>query len=384
MKENSEAIKYSQISYSDLIYGKIINASDGYYHLIKDLLQYPDAVIYIVWSFRGPGKTYSALRYFYETGSKFIYLKRTADDIDLICAASSGVAIDFDASPFVPLNRDFGWNVMPVSFKKGIGAFYNCNEDGEPSGAPIGRLFALSKVKSIKGMDISESDFILLDEFIPQSHEIVRKKEGEALLDLVLTTARDRMARGRKPLKLILFANSENIACPITHTLEVMDDMAEMNNSNESIRYLEDRLIMLHHILPEEAPKVSEGQKIDGFYQAMKGTQWAKKAYEGLFTNNDFSNVCPMSLKKMVPYIHIHYKQKEYYIYSRESDGLLYMTFAPHPCPLNYDLDKENDQKLFWVENCQELRVDCMEGRMKFQKYSMYDLIINYKNYFKI
>lgn len=376
MKENSNYYHYMNILKEDF--------NDGYYHFRKDLLEYPEAAIYIIWSFRGPGKTYSLLRYCTEDKIKFIYLKRTADDIDLICAASSGVAIDFDASPFVPLNRDFGWNILPVQFKKGIGAFYNADEEGKAKGEPIGRLFALSKVKSIKGMDISEADIIILDEFIPQASEVVRKKEGEALLDLVLTTARDRMARGRAQLKLVLLANSENIACPITHTLEVMDDMAEMNNSDEKYRYLENRGILLHHILPEEAPKVSEGQKRDGFYKAMAGTQWAEKAYNGLFTNNDFSNVQSMSLKKMIPYIHIHYKQKEYYIYSRESDGILYMTFAPHPCPLNYDLDKENDQKLFWVENCQELRVDCMEGRMKFQKYSMYDLIINYKNYFKI
>ena len=35
---------------------------DGYYHIAKDIEKYPDATVYIVWSKRGPGKTYSALR----------------------------------------------------------------------------------------------------------------------------------------------------------------------------------------------------------------------------------------------------------------------------------------------------------------------------------
>ena len=36
---------------------------DGYYHFYKDVIDYPDADIYVVWSRRGPGKTYSFLRY---------------------------------------------------------------------------------------------------------------------------------------------------------------------------------------------------------------------------------------------------------------------------------------------------------------------------------
>lgn len=361
----------------------IENYLDGYYHFRKDVEDYPDAVCYIVWSFRGPGKTYSALRMMIEDDIKFIYLKRTIDDIELICARSNGVATDIDASPFVPLNRDFDWNIKPYSIKKGIGCFYHANEEGCCVGDPLGRLFALSKVKSVKGMDISEADYIILDEFIPQSHEIVKKKEADALMDLMLTASRDRIARGRKPLKLVLFANSENIACPITAGLEIMDDMAEMNNSGESIRYLEERGILLHHILPEEAPKVSEGQKKDGIYQMMAGTQWAEKAYKGLFTNNDFSNVTKMSIKKMAPYISIHYKNKDYYIYSKDN-GNFYMTFTPASCPIRYDLNKENDQKLFYFDHLIDLQESCTEGRMKFEKYSMYDLLINYKKYFTI
>lgn len=359
------------------------NFKDGYYHFRQDLEDYPEAVIYVVWSFRGPGKTYSALRYCIEEGVKFIYLKRTVDDIELICSKSNGVAVDIDASPFVPLNRDFGWNVKPYSIKKGIGCFYHADEEDCCKGEPLGRLFALSKVKSIKGMDISETDIIILDEFIPQVHEIVRKAEGAALLDLVLTASRDRIARGRAPLKLVLFANSENIACPITSELEIMDYMAEMNNDGRSRFYIPERRILLHHILPEEAPKVSEGQKMDGFFQAMQGTQWAKKAYEGLFMNNDFSNVQKLSLKKMTPHIKLHYKNKDYYIYTKDT-GMHYMCFSPAPCPIKYDLNLENDQKLFYVNDLIDLQIDCTEGHFKFEKYSMYDLIMNYKKYFTI
>ena len=34
---------------------------DGYYHIRKDMLDYPDAVVYCTYSRRGPGKTYGLL-----------------------------------------------------------------------------------------------------------------------------------------------------------------------------------------------------------------------------------------------------------------------------------------------------------------------------------
>jgi len=50
----------------------------------------------------------------------------------------------------------------------------------------------------------------------------------------------------------------------------------------------------------------------------------------------------------------------------------------------DWDLNKENHQKLFWVEYGQELRVDCIEDNFKFEKYTMYDLIMNYKKFFNV
>ena len=351
----------------------------GYYTVYKDVINYPGCAFYVAWSARGPGKTYSVLDMCVHEGLKFIYLKRTLDDVDTICAKSLGMPIEEDPSPFAPLNRDYGWNVEPVSIKKGEGVFVDMEQEGAKR--PFGKIYSLSKVKSIKGMELSSYDVIILDEFIPQVHEIVRKKEADALLDLVRTVSRDRIARGKKPVMLFLFANSESIACPITAGLEIMDEMAEMAFNKESIRYLEDRGILLHYILPEEAPKMLATYEKDPLYKAMKGTKWQRKSYGGEFTNNDFSNIKVLNIKNMIPFIQISYNQHKYYIYYRE-DGQYYMCFNKAKCPRIFDLDKENDQKLFWAEECQSLRVDCMEGRFAFQKYSMYDLIINYKNYF--
>ena len=49
-----------------------------------------------------------------------------------------------------------------------------------------------------------------------------------------------------------------------------------------------------------------------------------------------------------------------------------------------YDLNKENDQKRFWLENGIDLRCECINGNMLFDTYTMYDIIVNYKKFFII
>ena len=360
--------------------------NDGYYHLGKDLEDYPNAWCHVVWSRRGPGKTYSALRYYYERNKPIIYIKRTIEDVNLICSGKPS-ADGIDPSPYVPLNRDFGWNIKPVIIDKGIGAFYNfsIDEDNpEPVGAPVAYVFALSGIKKIKGIELSICDAIIFDEFIPQVGEIVRHGtiEGDQLLSLVMTAQRDRPKRGLAPTKLILFANAEEISTPITNTLEIVDDMADMNAYGRAHMYLEDREIHLHYITLDEIP-LTEAEK-HGIFKGMLGTAWHQKTFEGSFASNDFTNVMKLSLKGCKPLIHIHYKQKDMYIYINPQTGLYYMCNSKNKCIFDYDLNRENEQKSFWVEHCIDLRSACIDDKFKFEKYSMYDLIINYKKFFKV
>lgn len=354
--------------------------NDGYYHVGKDLEDYPDAWCVVVWSKRGPGKTYSGLWYSYGHRIKIMYTKRTVEDVNLICAGGERSAT---LSPYKAINRDKGTNIKAEKIQDGLGAFYECAEDGEPVGDYVALIMALNKIKTVKGFDASDIDWLLVDEFIPQIGERTSAgiKEGELLLDLYMTISRDRVKRGLPDLKLILFANAEEIATPITNTLELVDDMAEMNATGERIRYLADRGILLHHITNEEVPLTEKEQK-SGIYRAMADTNWGRKSFGGEFANNDFSNVQRCSIKNMQPLIHLKHKNHNYYIYIRD-DGFYYMTTSHAVCEINYDLNLENDQRLFYDSWWFDLRNACINGDMKFKKYSMYDLLVNYKKYFK-
>lgn len=358
------------------------NGQDGYYHFGKDLYNFPNAWCYIVWSRRGPGKTYSALWKHIAEGFPIVYLKRTVEDVNTISTGAN--THNADLSPYVPINRDKLTNIEPEPISKGLGAFYKCL-DGEPQNEPVSFIMALNKIKSVKGFEASRCKWVLLDEFIPQIGERINHREGEQLMDLYMSILRDKVARGNEELKLILFANAEDISTPITRELEVIDDMAKLNISGENnIMYLEDRGILLHHIVNEEVPAVRMQDNQLGIYKAMKNTAWGRKTFEGEFANNDFSNVCRVSLKNMVGFAHLHYKAHDYYIYLNEETGLFYMCESRCKCTFSYDLSLENDQKLFYDEQYFMLREACINDRFKFKAYSMYDLIINYKKFFNV
>ena len=164
--------------------------NDGYYHVGKDIEDYPDAWCIVTWSKRGPGKTYSGLWYSYGHRIKMMYAKRTVEDVNLICAGGDRGAL---LSPYKALNRDKGINIIAEKIQDGLGAFYECADDGEPVGDYVALIMALNKIKTVKGFDASDIDWLLVDEFIPQIGERTSAgtKEGELLLDLYMTISRD-------------------------------------------------------------------------------------------------------------------------------------------------------------------------------------------------
>lgn len=349
-----------------------------YYDIRDDLRKFPNMWCYLIWSKRGPGKTYSTLRMCIEDKKKFVFLKRTIVDIDILCASGSRKDIEFDISPFVPLNRDFGWDIKPVKIIKGIAGFYHCNEEGKPAGAPVGYACALSAAKDIKGFDLSECDYLIFDEFIPKRHERLNRNEGDQLMDIYMTVSRDRVQRGRGELTLICLANATSINNPVFNTLDVMDIAAEMDLKNEEYHLQNWRRILLHRIPSIDVPE----EEKTGIELAMTGTAWADMAFGGHFAYDDFTAVSHKRLKGYHPICSYTYKKETVYIY--EKDGKYYATNAKATGVTNYNLQRENQQKKFFYDFIVKLREEAIEDNMVFQKYSYYDLIVNYKKIFDL
>ena len=357
------------------------NYNDGYYHISEDLKKYPNYWLYVVWSRRGPGKTYSFLYYCLQAGIRFIYLKRTKEDVNFLTSIPEADD-SMDPSPYAPINRDHGTNIRIFKIKDGMAAFYQCDQDNNPSGKPIGYVFAFSVVSKIKGFNFDAIEAVCYDEFIPQPTEVVKKASGRALLSVYMTVSRDREKRGREPLKLIMFANAEEISTHETNILEITDDMAELEISGLSHMDIKKRKIMLHHITEDEIPLTEEEK--GAIYVGMQGTAWHDYAFGGSFSNNDFSNIKNINLKGFKCYILLKYQRKEIYIYFNNSNGRYHFTYSKNRPTFIYDLSKENDQKLFYVKHYLQLQEALMNSRITFQKYTMYDIIKNYTKFFKL
>lgn len=356
-----------------------------YYNIMDDIKAYPRAWCFIVVGGRNTGKTYGSLKGSYEEGIKHTFLKRTMEDVDLLCAGTGKIgakqnAFGIDLSPYKSVNRDLNINVKAFSIKKGIGGFWKCDEEDAPIGHPIAYLLALSAVTKFKGFDLSDCEWLIFDEFVPQPWERVNKKEGEQLLDLYQTIQRDREHRGKDPLKLLCFANATEVSSPVTNIFELTDIMVEMQAKDQAVYYDEERGILLRIL--KDNKEFMEKTKQTQIYKAMGNTAWGKMAFENEFAYNDFTSVGKLNMKGFKPIVSIKYKHNVYYIWMK--DGQYYMCSSRNDKCRCYDLNTENGQKAFYIDYVIDLRNECIDGKMIFEKYTMYDILINYRKFFKV
>lgn len=356
-----------------------------YFNIKDDLSKYPDAWAYIIWSGRNTGKTYSTLCYMLDSGKKFLYVKRCVEDVKLILAGSGKIGAKIsqygaDFSPFKAINRDRKTNVRAFSIYKGyVGGFWHCDENNAPQENPIGYVVPLNAVTKVKGFDLSDCDYIIFDEFIPSKWERIDKSEGKQLLDLYMTVARDREHRGKEPLKLICLANPTEINCPVMQELEIADDASEM--SIRGIEYRYTRGMLLHQIVMGRA--FHDAEENMPVIKAMEDTAWKAMTMGDGFAYNEMSMVRKVALKGFRCLLEIKYRKQIWYLYEKE--GWWYFSKSPNkPQEGTYDLNRDADARKFFMEYVIDLREDYTDGRVLFQTYTMFDVIINFKKFFRI
>lgn len=356
-----------------------------YYNVADDIEAYPEAWCFIIVGGRNTGKTYSGIKWNKDNNLRHVFLKRTNQDVKLLCSGNQlggkSANYEIDLSPYKSINRDMGTNIKAFKIDEGLGAFYNTDDEGGAAGAPEGYLLSLSAVHKYKGFDLSDCADIIWDEFKPQPWERVSRSEGEQLMELYKTVARDRALRGKPELKLFCFANAVNVFDYTSEILEVTDIIADMSINHIETKYLEDRRIFIRIL--ETSEEMMEAERKTGIYQAMGNTAWGRVAFGNEFAYNDFSNIGRISLKGYRPVAELIYKGKPCYIYRKEGNKY-YVCNAKAPCKKTYNIDKEMDRIAFYLDLGLTIRSACIDGLCVFEKYSMYDLIVNYKKRFKI
>lgn len=257
---------------------------------------------------RGTGKTYDALKDSKESGERFMLLRRTQTECDLISKPEFSV--------FKPLNDDLGWNVQVSKASKYNSVFYE--PEGDDGRKIIGYTGALSTIANMRGFDASDIKRLLYDEFIPEKHVRPLKNEAEALFNAYETMNRNRELKGLPPLQLLCMANSNEITNPVFEYLKLIR-IADKMQKGGTDRWTDDRrsiqLIILHR------SPISKRKASTALYRLTDGTDFSAMSIDNDF-RVDRSHVKPRPLSEYLPICSIG----ELCIYRHKSNGRLYAT----------------------------------------------------------
>lgn len=290
---------------------------EGYIDFDK-LLQEDQSVYKFIVGGRGTGKTFGMLKYLIEHDIKFIFMRRTQTQVDMI---KSDELNPFKAL-YTVLGKDWLFNVSTIN--KNIAAVYRTVYDPEEqiyvsSGAPIGYILALSTVANIRGFDASDVEYLVYDEFIGEKHEKPISSEGTAFLNAIETIARNRELQGREAMKVVCMSNSTNLANAIFIELKIITICEKMLKAGKDHITLTDRgmSIYMMHDSPISKKKADTSlYKLSG-----RDSDFAKMSLDNEFNKEYFGQVRSMKLNEFKPVvqvgeivIHKHKSRMEWYV----------------------------------------------------------------------
>ena len=195
------------------------------------IMMQPESIISVVGA-RGTGKTYGCFKWLIEHGEKFIYLRRLKSQLDE-CKRETG-------NPFKKINADMGINIKP--FPAGGSVAFNKEEK---NGENVSVGVALSVVANIRGIDYSDYNYVVFDEFISSDGERPIKNEFQAFLNFYETVNRNRELDGKKAVKCIMLGNANRISNVYFTGWHCMRLALNMIKGNQYIWRSEDKTRMI-------------------------------------------------------------------------------------------------------------------------------------------
>ena len=298
---------------------------DGYIDFDR-LLKEDQSIYKFIVGGRGTGKTFGILKYMIEHEKKFIFMRRTQTQVDMIK--------NDELNPFRALYSVLGkeWLFNVSNINKNISAVYKTVYDPEEqmcvsSGAPIGYIMALSTVANIRGFDASDVDYLIYDEFIGEKHEKPITAEGTAFLNAIETIARNRELQGREAMKVICLSNSTNLANAIFIELKIITVCEKMLKKGQDHIQLKDRDMSIW--MMNDSP-ISRKKADTSLYRLSgRGSDFAKMSLDNQFNKEYFGQVKSRKLAEFRPLVQVG----EIVIYKHKNRHEWYVTehFSGHP-----------------------------------------------------
>lgn len=242
---------------------------------------------------RGIGKTFGALHYLIESGKKFILLRTTEDEAKL-CASEAG-------NPFKKINSYYKKDIQIENLNKHMWLVVD-NETNKN----IGLIMALTTFSKVRGLDFSDYDTILYDEFIPERIQKRIPATGESLFNCYETVNRNREIEGQAPVKLICMANALNINNEILIKWNLVSIIQKLKKTESEIYSNQD--IGLLFIMPQNSP-ISEAKLETALYKI-------SQRFNDMATGNKFREYYEKNIKSV--------NIKNYVIMAKFDDMCLY------------------------------------------------------------
>lgn len=317
---------------------------------------------------RGIGKTYGVLEYFIKhPDNQFVYMRRQQTELDIV--GKEGL------SPFNQLNKDLKTHYVLQPVNKYMSGVYIGKPDDEgiykPQGNMKGFICALSTVSHLRSLSLPDVDYLFYDEFIPESTARPIKDEAIAFLNAIETIGRNRELTGQKPLKVIMAANSNNVANPMFTGLGIVDDVVRMQEEGKEVLYIKDMDCLVLNIL---GSPISEKKLNTSLYRFASRTNFQDMAIKNKFVGLDTSLVTSFdikgfSLRFSINGMYFYRKNNKYYVTTHKSGSL----------PKNLEFGSgEQDIKSFRFSHM--FLVDLYLNNMIY--FENYSLLVKFQNIF--
>jgi hypothetical protein len=304
---------------------------------------------------RATGKTYTSLETVIEDKIKFIYMRRTQAQADLINKP--------EFSPFKSLNRDFGWKIGTESISKYNAGFYNQIEQDDRiicSGAPLGFTAALSTISNIRGFDASDVELKIYDEFIPEKHERPIKNEGSAFLNAYETINRNRELTGRKPLQCLCLANANDLANPIFMELRLVRKAEQMRRKKQEVYIDREKGIGL--FILDKSP-ISQQKKTTALYRLTGGSNFERMSLNNDFSGEEIGRISSKPIAEYKPIVSIG----EITIYEHKSNRTFYISTHLTGSPPTFGTGEA--ERARFIRQYKWIWDEYMENNIEFEEY---------------
>ena len=266
---------------------------------------------------RGVGKTYGVFKKLIKEGKKFIYLRRLKSQLDQ-CGKLEG-------NPFKKINDDLSREVKPFS-SGGIITFREIDKTGNIIAVGV----ALSVVANVRGIDFSDYDYIIFDEFIASAGERPIKNEFQAFLNFYETVNRNRELEGKQAVKCIMLGNANTLINPYFSAWHFMRTAVKMITGNQMVWRSADNTRIVIMLL--QSP-ISAKKKETALYQNAN-EDFITMALDNAF-RTDETNIKSEPLKEYVHIVSVgeigiykHKSDRKYYVSSTQCKSPYYDSFG--------------------------------------------------------